>query len=73
MAKHRSHVSTLGRCIALDLIGMGPVPTNRISEYRFFEHVQYVEGFIEKMKLENITLVIHDRGSAIALHYSISS
>ncbi len=64
------HVSTLGRCIALDLIGMGQSDKPDI-EYRFFEHVRYVEDFIEKMKLENLTLVIHDWGSAIGFHYAM--
>jgi haloalkane dehalogenase len=40
-------------------------------EYGFFEHVQYVEGFIEKMKLENLALVIHDWGSALGFHYAM--
>jgi len=64
------HLSTLGRCIALDLIGMGQSDKPDI-EYRFFEHVQYVEGFIEKMKLESLTLVIHDWGSALGFHYAM--
>ncbi len=34
-------------------------------EYRFFDHVKYVEGFIEKTKLKDITLVVHDWGSAM--------
>jgi len=40
-------------------------------EYRFFDHVKYVEGFIEKMGLKDITLVIHDWGSAIGFHYAM--
>jgi haloalkane dehalogenase len=63
------HVSSLGRCIALDLIGMGQSEKPDI-EYGFFEHVQYVEGFIKKMKLENLTFVIHDWGSALGFHYA---
>ena len=37
-------------------------------EYRFFEHVNYVEGFIEALGLDNITLVLHDWGSALGFH-----
>ena len=63
------HVSTHGRCIAPDLIGMGR--SNKPDlEYRFFEHMNYVEGFIEQLELENITLVIHDWGSALGFHYA---
>ncbi len=63
------HVSTRGRAIALDLIGMGRSDKPDL-EYRFFDHVRYVEGFIEKLGLKNITLVIHDWGSALGFHYA---
>src|SRR5215471_18920808 len=54
-------VTPLARGIALDLIGMGKSDKPDI-EYRFFDHVTYVEGFIERMGLKNLTLVIHDWG-----------
>ena len=59
-----------GRCIALDLIGMGKSDKPDI-EYTFFDHVKYVEGFIEKLGLKNLTLVIHDWGSALGFHYAM--
>ncbi|MFQ5798233.1 MAG: alpha/beta fold hydrolase, partial [Bacteroidota bacterium] len=52
------YLTPLGRCIALDLIGMGKSDKPDI-EYRFFDHLKYVEGFIEKMGLKNITFVVH--------------
>ena len=64
------HVSSLGRCIAPDLIGFGKSDKPDI-EYRFFDHVRYVEGFIEALGLRNITLVIHDWGSGLGLHYAM--
>lgn len=64
------HVSGQGRAIALDLIGFGKSDKPDI-EYRFFDHVKYVEGFIEKMGLKNVTLVIHDWGSALGFHYAM--
>jgi haloalkane dehalogenase len=64
------HLASLGRCIALDLIGMGKSDKPDL-EYRFFDHVRYVEGFIETMSLKNITLVIHDWGSGIGFHYAM--
>ncbi len=64
------HMTPLGRCIAPDLIGMGKSDKPDI-EYRFFEHVNYVEGFIDKMGLKNITLVIQDWGSALGFHYAM--
>jgi len=63
------HLTALGRCIAPDLIGFGKSDKPDI-EYRFFDHVKYVEGFIEKMNLKNITLVVHDWGSAFGFHYA---
>lgn len=59
-----------GRCIALDLIGMGKSDKPDI-EYRFFDHVKYVEGFIERLGLRHITLVLHDWGSALGFHYAM--
>lgn len=63
------HVSPIGRCIALDLIGMGKSDKPDI-EYRFVDHAKYVDGFIEVLGLKNITLVIHDWGSALGFHYA---
>ena len=60
------HVAPLGRCIALDLIGMGRSDQPDI-EYRFFDHVKYVEGFIEQLGLQQITLVLHDLGWSVGL------
>ena len=64
------HLSSHGRCIAPDLVGFGKSDKPK-SAYRFFDHVRYVEGFIEKLGLTNITLVIHDWGSALGFHYAM--
>ena len=58
-----------GRCIAMDLIGMGKSDKPDIG-YRFSDHYQYVEGFINELKLKNLTLVIHDWGSGLGFHYA---
>ena len=63
------HLEAQGRVIAMDLIGMGGSEKPDIG-YRFFDHYAYVEGFIEAMGLANITLVIHDWGSALGFHYA---
>ncbi len=63
------HVTPMARCIALDLIGMGKSDKPDI-DYRFFDHAKYVDGFIEKMGLRNITLVIHDWGSGLGFYYA---
>lgn len=63
------HVSGGARCIALDLIGMGQSDKPDI-EYGFFDHVRYVEGFIEALGLDGLTLVMHDWGSGLGFHYA---
>ena len=64
------YLTDLGRCIAPDLIGMGKSDKPAL-QYRFFDHVKFVDGFIEALGLKNITLVIHDWGSAIGFHYAM--
>ena len=63
------HVSPLARCIAPDLIGFGRSDKPDI-DYRFFDHARYVDAFIEALGLRNITLVVHDWGSALGFHYA---
>ena len=63
------YVSSLGRAIAPDLIGFGSSDKPDL-EYRFFDHVDYVDGFIEALGLEDVTLVLHDWGSALGFHYA---
>ena len=64
------HVQSHARCIALDLIGMGKSAKPDI-DYSFFDHATYVEGFIDTLGLQNLTLVIHDWGSALGFHYAM--
>ncbi|MDH3733374.1 MAG: haloalkane dehalogenase [Gemmatimonadota bacterium] len=63
------HVSGLGRAIAPDLIGMGK-SDKPDSDYGFFDHYEYVEGFIDRLGLRDLALVIHDWGSALGFHYA---
>lgn len=63
------YLTPFSRCIAPDLIGMGQSDKPDI-EYRLIDHIKFIDGFIEKLKLTNITLVIHDWGSAIGFHYA---
>jgi haloalkane dehalogenase len=64
------HVSPSCRCIAPDLIGMGKSDKPDIA-YRFFDHLEYVEGFIAGLGLEDLVLVIHDWGSALGFYYAM--
>jgi len=65
------HLSPHGRAIAPDLIGYGKSDKPFI-EYRVFDQIKYIEGFIEALKLKTITLVVHDWGSAIGLHIAMT-
>jgi haloalkane dehalogenase len=61
------YVESYGRAIAVDLIGMGKSDKPDIG-YRFVDHAKYLEAFIEKLNLKNITLVVHDWGSALGFN-----
>jgi haloalkane dehalogenase len=64
------HVEPYGRVIAVDLIGMGKSDKPDIG-YRFVDHSRYLEAFIERLDLKNITLVVHDWGSALGFNYAM--
>ena len=63
------HLSKQGRCIAPDLIGMGKSDKPDWN-YGFEDSYHYLESFIEKMELKNVTLVLHDWGSGLGFHYA---
>lgn len=63
------HVENQGRVIALDLIGLGKSDKPDIG-YTYQDHYKYLTGFINALELKNITLVIHDWGSALGMHYA---
>ena len=63
------HVAKHARCIAPDLVGFGKSDQPDLP-YRFEDHVRYLDGFVEKMRLDSVTLVIHDWGSALGLHWA---
>ncbi|MHB1947737.1 MAG: haloalkane dehalogenase [Gammaproteobacteria bacterium] len=63
------HLSKLGRCIAPDLIGMGKSAKPDI-EYSIFDHIKYIDTFIEVLNLKRITLIMHGWGSVIGFDYA---
>lgn len=64
------HLSQLGRCIAVDLIGFGKSDKPDI-EYSVFDHIKYIETFINTLKLKNLTLIMHGWGSVIGFDYAM--
>lgn len=63
-----------GRCIAPDLIGMGDsdkLNNSGVDSYRFEEHAEFLDGLLECAGVtENVTLVIHDWGSALGFWWA---
>ena len=65
------HVSAGARCLAPDLIGMGRSDPAPSGSYRFVDHVRYVDAWLETLNLtDEIVLVCHDWGSALAFHWA---
>ncbi len=64
------HLVGLGCCYSPDLIGMGPGSKPEDASFGFQDHIQFIESFISRKGLRNITLVMHDWGSAIGFDYA---
>jgi haloalkane dehalogenase len=68
------HVADLGRVIAPDLIGMGDsekLDNAGPESYRFVEHRRYLNALLAQLGVvENVTLVIHDWGSALGFDWA---
>ncbi|MDJ0941365.1 MAG: haloalkane dehalogenase [Woeseiaceae bacterium] len=67
-------LADLGRCIAVDLIGMGDsdkLDDTGPDSYRYVEQRDYLFAAWEQLGIEdNITLVIHDWGSALGFDWA---
>ena len=65
------HVSDLGWCLAPDLVGMGQSGPSPERAYRFRDHARYLDAWFDALGLrENITLVLHDWGSALGFYWA---
>ncbi len=68
------HLQDQGRCIAIDLIGMGDsdkLDNPDASSYTFVQHREYLDGALEALGVESdVTLVIHDWGSALGFDWA---
>ena len=68
------HLADKGRCIAIDLIGMGDsdkLENSGPDRYTFAEQSRYFEAALDALGINsNIILVIHDWGSALGFHYA---
>ncbi|MBT4257153.1 MAG: haloalkane dehalogenase [Gammaproteobacteria bacterium] len=68
------HLQDQGRCIAIDLIGMGDsekLQDSGANSYSFVEHREYLDGALEALGVtDNVTWVIHDWGSALGFDWA---
>ena len=64
----------LGRCIAVDLIGMGDsdkLPDPGPESYRYVEHREYLFAAWEQLGIiDDVTFVLHDWGSALGFDWA---
>src|SRR5262245_1269456 len=63
------HVAPVARCIAPDLIGFGRSGKPDI-EYRFVDHVRYLDAFLAALGIEELAFVAQDWGTALAFHHA---
>ena len=65
------HVESHARCLAPDLVGMGDSGKSPAGSYRFADHARYLDAWFEAVvPSENVTLVVHDWGSALGFHWA---
>jgi pimeloyl-ACP methyl ester carboxylesterase len=63
------YVARLGRCLAPDLVGMGRSGPSPTGSYRFVHHARYLDAWFDALGLtRDVTLVVHDWGSALGFH-----
>jgi haloalkane dehalogenase len=60
-------IAPVAHCIAPDLIGFGQSGKPDI-EYRFFDHVRYVDAFLDKAGISSAYVIAQDWGTALAFH-----
>lgn len=62
-----------GRCIALDLVGMGDSDKFEVSgpeSYSFHEHARFFDAALKELGVyRNVVFVVHDWGSALGFHW----
>jgi pimeloyl-ACP methyl ester carboxylesterase len=67
------HVQELGRCLAPDMVGMGRSGKSPAKAYRFADHAAYLDAWFDGLGLtRNVTLVVHDWGSALGFYRALS-
>src|SRR5437879_4059243 len=66
------YLTAHGRCLAPDLVGMGQSGKSPTQAYRFVDHARYLDAWFGALNLtSNVTLVVHDWGSALGFHRAV--
>ena len=58
------------RCVVPDHMGMGKSDKPQNYPYTLSQHIDNLEALVDKLKLNNITLVVHDWGGAIGMGFA---
>ncbi|MEC8856791.1 MAG: haloalkane dehalogenase [Chloroflexota bacterium] len=66
-----THLESISRCLAPDLMGMGDSGSSPNGSYRFVEHSTVLDQWFDAVGLTSkVTLVVHDWGSALGFHWA---
>ena len=66
-----THLESISRCLAPDLMGMGDSGSSPNGSYRFVEHSAVLDQWFDAVGLTSkVTLVVHDWGSALGFHWA---
>lgn len=66
-------ISRFGRAIAIDLPGYGKSDIPKNNDFNLITQFNYVKGFIDSLKLKNLTLIVHDLGSLYGVKYAVEN
>ena len=59
------------RCVVPDHIGMGKSEKPQHYPYTLSQHIDNLDKLVDHLKLNNITLVVHDWGGAIGMGFAV--
>ena len=59
------------RCVVPDHMGMGRSDKPQNYPYTLSQHIENLEKLVDHLKLDNISLVVHDWGGAIGLGFAV--
>ena len=64
------HCMNAGRGLAPDLIGMGESGKNPAGDYRYTDHMRYLDAWFDALDISKAVLVLHDWGGGLGFHWA---